>query len=67
MSNLWALIQSEPVRLVALVQTTLAFVVFGLSEVGVTMSEQLVALFMVAFSAWLAFFVRGKVTVTDGA
>ena len=56
-SSFWDVIKSEPVRLVAAVQTTLAaLVLFGLD-----LSPEQLAGVVVAISAWLALVTRNDV------
>lgn len=52
------LIRSEPVRLVAAVQSTLAVAVLF----GVPLTEGQLAGLVLALGAWLAFFTRSQVT-----
>ena len=61
MSKLWELIQGEPVRLVAVVQTTLAAAVLF----GLPLSPEELSGVIVALSAWLAFFTRNQVTPVE--
>lgn len=62
MKSLLALIQAEPVALVAVVQTTLAAAVLF----GLPLSEAQLAGVVVAVGAWLGFFTRSKVEVSAG-
>lgn len=61
MSAVLELVRSEPVRLVAAVQASLAVaVLFGLPLTEVQLSGLVVAL-----AAWLAFFTRNQVTPNE--
>ena len=63
MNTIWAHIKTEPVRLVAAVQTTLAaLVLFGLD-----LSPEQLAGVVVAFSAWLALVTRNNVVTAATA
>lgn len=54
-------IKDEPVRFVAAVQATVAFVVILAAEFDVTITEALVSAFMGLVAAWLAFVTRSQV------
>lgn len=58
MSNISELVRSEPVRLVAAVQTTLAVAALF----GAPITEAQLSGLVVALAAWLAFFTRNQVT-----
>ncbi len=58
MTGLLELIRSEPVRLVAAVQTSMAVAVLF----GAPVTEAQLSGVVVAFAAWLAFFTRNQVT-----
>ncbi len=63
MDKMWGLVRSEPVRLVAAIQTTLAVAVLF----GLPLSEEQLAGIVVAVSAWLALVTRRQVTPVGDA
>ncbi len=62
MTRVWELVQSEPVRLVAAIQTTLAVAVLF----GLPITEAQLAGLVMAVSAWLAFVTRSQVRPVNG-